>query len=126
MTAIALQQLTYFLLVLGLTPLQILTGLAMSPALAARFPRLSRLLGGHQAARSVHFLGLLAYVLFFVVHVALVIAHGFGAGIEKIVLGSEGRSQSLAVLLGACGIFFVIALNIVATRSSLRWPAVIK
>ena len=121
-----LQQLTYFLLVFGLAPLQIFSGLAMSPALGARFPRLSRLLGGRQAARSIHFLGLLAFVLFFVVHVSMVIAHGFGTGMEKIVLGSEGRSQSLAVVLGACGIFFVIALNIVATRSSLRWPAVIK
>lgn len=122
----ALQQLTYFLLIFGLAPLQILTGLAMSPALAARFPRLCRLLGGRQAARSIHFLGLLAFVLFFVVHVALVIAHGFGAGMERIVLGSEGRSQPLAVLIGVSGIALVIALNIVATRSSLRWPTVVK
>lgn len=122
----ALQQLTYFLLIFGLAPLQIFSGLAMSPALAARLPRLSRLFGGRQAARSVHFLGLLAFVLFFVVHVALVIAHGFGAGMEKIVLGSEGHSRSVAVLLGACGIVLVIALNIVATRSSLRRPILIK
>jgi methionine sulfoxide reductase catalytic subunit len=122
----ALQQLTYFLLIFGLTPLQILSGLAMSPALAARFPRLSRFLGGRQAARSVHFLGLVAFVLFFVVHVSLVVAHGLGVGMEKIVLGSEGRSESLAVLLGVCGIALVIALNIVATRSSLRWPTGIK
>jgi DMSO/TMAO reductase YedYZ molybdopterin-dependent catalytic subunit/thiosulfate reductase cytochrome b subunit len=122
----ALQQLTYFLLIFGLAPLQILTGLAMSPALAARFPRLCRLLGGRQAARSVHFLGLLAFVLFFVVHVAMVIAHGFGAGMERIVLGSEGRSQPLAVLVGVSGIALVVALNIVATRSSLRRPAVVK
>ena len=122
----ALQQLTYFLLVFGLAPLQILTGLAMSPALAASFPRLSRFLGGHQVARSVHFLGLLAFALFFVGHVSLVIVHGFGAGMERIVFGSEGRSRSLAVLLGGCAIALVIALHIVATRSSLRWPTVVK
>ena len=121
-----LQQLTYFLLVFGLAPLQILTGLAMSPALAAHFPTLSRFLGGRQAARSVHFLGLMAFVLFFVVHVSLVIAHGFAGGMANIVLGSESRSHSLAVALGMCGIVVVIALNIVATRSSLRWPAITK
>jgi DMSO/TMAO reductase YedYZ molybdopterin-dependent catalytic subunit/thiosulfate reductase cytochrome b subunit len=122
----ALQQLTYFLVIFALTPLQMLTGLAMSPALAACFPRLSRLVGGRQASRSLHFLGLVGFVLFFAVHVFLVIVHGFGAGLEMIVLGSEGRSQSLAVLLGACGIAFVIAVNIFATWSSLRWPNIIK
>jgi ferredoxin-NADP reductase len=40
-----------------------------------------------KAARSVHFLGLMAFILFFVVHLSLVIAHGFGAGMERIVLG---------------------------------------
>lgn len=122
----ALQQLTYFLVVFGLAPLQIVTGMAMSPALAARFPKLSRALGGRQAARSVHFLGLLAFLLFFVGHVSLVIAHGFSAGMEKIVLGSEGHSRSLAVLLGACGIASVLAFNIAATRSSVRRPTAVK
>lgn len=121
-----LQQLTYFLLVFGLAPLQIVTGLAMSPALAARFPKLCRILGGRQAARSIHFLGLLAFVLFFVVHVSLVIAHGLGTGMAKIVLGSEGSSHSLAAILGMFGIVLVIGLNVLATRSSLRRPAFIK
>ena len=122
----ALQQLTYFLLIFGLSPLVILSGMLMSPALGAHFPRLSRVLGGRQAARSVHFLGLLAFIIFFVGHVSLVIAHGFGAGMANIVLGDERRSHALAVLIGACGIGVVIAVNILATRSSLRRPAVIK
>jgi DMSO/TMAO reductase YedYZ molybdopterin-dependent catalytic subunit/thiosulfate reductase cytochrome b subunit len=122
----ALQQLTYFLLIFGLAPLQIVTGLAMSPALAARFPRMSRFAGGRQAARSVHFLGLVAFVSFFVVHVLLVVVHGFGAGMQRIVLGTEAHSESLAVLLGLSGIGLVIVVNVVATRSSLRWPATIK
>src|SRR4029453_6637987 len=70
--------------------------------------------------------GLLAFALFFVGHVSLVIAHGFGAGMERIVLGREGRSLFLAVLLSGGAIALVIALNIVATRSSLRWPTVVK
>jgi DMSO/TMAO reductase YedYZ molybdopterin-dependent catalytic subunit/thiosulfate reductase cytochrome b subunit len=117
-----LQQLTYFGVVFLLAPLQIASGLAMSPALAARFPRASRLLGGHQAARSVHFLCMVAFLVFVVVHVALVIAHGFGAGMASIVLGSSERSRPTAVIVGAAGIVAVIALNIVATRTSLLHP----
>ena len=71
----ALQQLTYFAVVFVLTPLQITTGLAMSPAIAGRFTWIPRLFGGRQAARSLHFLGLIAFVVFAVHHVALVIAH---------------------------------------------------
>src|SRR6185436_15151091 len=85
----ALQQLTYFGLVFVLTPLQISTGLAMSPALAGRFPWFPRLFGGRQAARSLHFLGLVAFVAFTVHHVALVIAHGLVGGLAAIVLGIE-------------------------------------
>ena len=85
----ALQQLTYFAVVFVLTPLQILTGLAMSPALAGRFPWFPRLFGGRQAARSLHFLGLIAFVAFTVHHVALVIAHGFRDGLAAIVLGVQ-------------------------------------
>lgn len=117
-----LQQLSYFLVVFALAPIQILTGLAMAPALAARFPKLSRALGGHQAARSVHFLCLLAFIVFFLVHVSMVIAHGFGAGMARIVLGGEGRSHSIAVIVGLCGIASVIALNVLATRASLHAP----
>ncbi|MGH8574656.1 MAG: cytochrome b/b6 domain-containing protein, partial [Gammaproteobacteria bacterium] len=72
----ALQQLTYFGVVFVLTPLQILTGLAMSPALEGHFPWYPRLFCGRQAARSLHFLGLVAFVAFTVHHVALVVAHG--------------------------------------------------
>jgi DMSO/TMAO reductase YedYZ molybdopterin-dependent catalytic subunit/thiosulfate reductase cytochrome b subunit len=121
-----LQQLTYFALIFLLTPLQIVTGLMMSPALAGRFPFFPRLLGGRQAARSLHFLGLIAFTLFFVVHVALVVAHGFGEEMANIVLGSEARSHMLAVVLGFAGIAFVIAVHVAATVCSLRWPRVVK
>ena len=79
-----------------LTPLQILTGLAMSPALAGRFPWFPRLVGGRQAARSLHFLGLMAFVAFTVHHVALVIAHGLASGLAAIVLGNRRRQHQNA------------------------------
>jgi thiosulfate reductase cytochrome b subunit len=49
----ALQKLSYFGLVFALTPLQLLTGLAMSPTIESRFPRYPKLFGNRQAARSI-------------------------------------------------------------------------
>jgi hypothetical protein len=59
----AIQQLSYFAVVFLLAPLQIATGAAMSPAIIGRFPWYTKLFGGRQAARSMHFLGLCAFAV---------------------------------------------------------------
>lgn len=120
-----LQQLTYFVLVFVLAPLQILTGLAMAPALAGRFPWFPRLFGGRQAARSFHFLGLVAFVAFTVHHVALVIAHGLADGLAAIVLGIEmptAAQRAVAVAITLAFLTGVVALHVWATRRSLLRP----
>ena len=71
-----LQKLAYLPVVFGLLPLMVLTGLAMSPAIDARFPFLPILLGGRQSARTLHFLSASGLVLFALVHVLMVIAAG--------------------------------------------------
>ncbi len=96
----ALQQLAYFGVVFLLAPLTIATGAAMSPALIGRFPSYLRIFGGKQAARSIHFLCLLAFVLFTVVHTAMVAVHGIGKELAIAVLGSPERSRTLALALG--------------------------
>ena len=58
-------------------PVMIAAGLTMSPAMTSAFPVLLDVFGGYQSARTVHFLGFVALLLFFVVHVAMVIATGF-------------------------------------------------
>jgi DMSO/TMAO reductase YedYZ molybdopterin-dependent catalytic subunit/thiosulfate reductase cytochrome b subunit len=121
----ALQQLTYFALIFGLAPLQIFTGLAMSPALAGRFPWFPRLFGGRQAARSLHFLGLIAFVAFTVHHVALVIAHGLGNGLAAIVLGVEAPTaaqRAVAIAMALTFLGALIVLHVWATRRSLQEP----
>ena len=125
----ALQQLTYFAVVFLLAPLQILTGLAMSPALEGRFPWYPRLFGGRQVARSLHFLGLVAFVVFTIHHVVLVVAHGFLDGLGAMVLGTGSpsvaeRAVALAIALG----FFaaLVALHVLATRSSLHRPRAVQ
>ena len=90
----ALQQLAYFGVVFVLSPLQIATGLAMSPAVAGRFPWFPKLFGGCQAARSLHFLGLIAFIGFTVQHTALVIADGLTKGLSRIVLGISGEADA--------------------------------
>lgn len=72
----ALQKLTYFVVLFGLFPTIVLTGLTMSPAIDAAWPWLVDLFGGRQTARSIHFLAMALIVLFFVVHVVMVVAAG--------------------------------------------------
>ena len=71
-----LQKLSYFVVVLGLGPLVLLTGLAMSPWLDSTFPWLLDLFGGRQSARSIHFLAAFAFVAFVLVHLAMVVLVG--------------------------------------------------
>jgi DMSO/TMAO reductase YedYZ molybdopterin-dependent catalytic subunit/thiosulfate reductase cytochrome b subunit len=118
----AVQQLTYFLVIFVLSPLQIVTGLMMSASIGARFPWFPRIIGGRQAARSVHFIGLITFVVFVTVHIALVIAHGFQLEMAKIVLGGEAHSKSLAAVIALLAIIAVVAFHFWSTRSSLNAP----
>ncbi|MGH9229453.1 MAG: molybdopterin-dependent oxidoreductase [Acidimicrobiales bacterium] len=125
----ALQQLTYFGVIFVLTPVQILTGLAMSPALGGRFPWFPRLFGGRQSARSLHFVGMVAYVGFTVHHVALVVAHGLLDGLAAIVLGTETPTTAQQAVAAAITLVFLAGLGFLhvwATRRSLREPRVVQ
>ena len=57
-----MQKLAYAGVVFVLAPFQILTGAAQSPAIEARFPWYVQMWGGRQWARSLHFLGLVAFL----------------------------------------------------------------
>jgi len=71
-----LQKLSYLGVVFVLIPLQILTGLTMSPAMNAAWPWLVDVLGGRQSARSIHFIVAMLLVLFFLVHILMVVLVG--------------------------------------------------
>lgn len=68
-----LQKLAYFGVFFILFPLIIATGLTMSPGMDAMFPWLLDLFGGRQTARTIHFGVMSLLVLFFVVHIVMVI-----------------------------------------------------
>ncbi len=114
-----LQQLTYAGVVFILAPTLILTGAAMSPALAARHPWYLRCFGWRQPARSIHFLALLATVGFTLVHILLVAVEDFPRNMAWIIHGQYSL-EKVAVWTGLGGLVVVFALHVVATIWSLR------
>jgi thiosulfate reductase cytochrome b subunit len=90
-----LQRLAYVGVIFVLIPLMIWTGLAMSPAVVSAFPTAMTIFGGHQSARTLHFLSTLALTLFALVHVAMVIRAGFVSRTRAMITGrgsAEGES----------------------------------
>ena len=92
----AIQQLSYFGVVFLLGPLAILSGLAMSPALDNRFRFYQRIFGNRQAARTLHFLIMCAFVLFYAVHMTMVAATGFAKNLDAITLGVSGTTSTVS------------------------------
>jgi thiosulfate reductase cytochrome b subunit len=82
-----LQRVAYLLVIVVLFPLEIWTGLAMSPAIVSAFPFVVTLLGGQQTARTIHFFAAVALVLFFGVHVEMVRRAGFFDRVRAMTTG---------------------------------------
>lgn len=82
-----LQKLSYGGVLLVVFPLIILTGLTMSPGMNTAWPFLLDLFGGRQTARTIHFLCMAALVLFFVVHIVMVLAAGPLNELRSIITG---------------------------------------
>ena len=84
-----LQRATYLAVVFFLFPMMIWTGLAMSPAVTSVMPFLVEVLGGHQSARTLHFVDTLLLVLFVAVHVVMVMRAGFRQRMRSMILGDK-------------------------------------
>lgn len=82
-----LQKLSYAGVLFVLFPLIFLTGLSMSPSLNATAPWLLDVFGGRQTARTIHFLVMVLLVLFFVVHVLMIVLAGPLNELRSIVTG---------------------------------------
>ncbi|MET3898224.1 thiosulfate reductase cytochrome b subunit [Devosia sp. UYZn731] len=68
-----LQKVAYFGVFFILFPLIIATGLTMSPGMDSAFPWLLDIFQGRQTARTIHFVTMSLLVLFFVVHIIMVL-----------------------------------------------------
>ena len=105
----ALQQISYFGVIFILAPLAMLTGMAMSPAIENRFHWFPRLFGNRQSARSIHFLVMIAYVIFIIIHVALIAATALVRNMNHIVMGTDstGSLSGLYIGIGIIGVTVV-------------------
>ena len=82
-----LQKVAYCGVVFVGLPLAVVSGLAMSPTVAAAFPFLPGLFGGFQSARTIHFFTFAALLLFSLAHVVMVITSGFKRQMRGMTLG---------------------------------------
>ena len=82
-----LQKLAYTGVFFILTPLIMLTGLAMSPQIGVAFNWLPALFGGRQSARSFHFLTTFLFAFFTLGHIMMVFTTGVINNMRSMVSG---------------------------------------
>lgn len=119
-----LQQLAYFAIIFIAAPLMMITGPAMSPAVIGRFPWYAKMLHNRQTARSLHFLGLVIYLGFALVHITLVFVVHRDHNLTHIVYGhydpaKAGSALAIVLVTVALVVAFWIAQSY-WTLSDLR------
>jgi len=82
-----LQKLSYLLVIFILLPSTVLTGMAMSPAIVAAYPFLTKMFFGAQSARTIHFFAAVLLVLFLLVHIVMIILSGFRQQMKAMTFG---------------------------------------
>jgi thiosulfate reductase cytochrome b subunit len=90
------QRLTYLFVVFVLFPAIILTGLGMSFGATSVFPFLATTVGGHQSARTLHFIFVGVLMLFVIVHIVMLCLVGFWSHTRAMITGyipEQGRAQ---------------------------------
>jgi thiosulfate reductase cytochrome b subunit len=90
------QRLTYLAVVFVLFPAILWTGLAMSFGITSVFPILATALGGHQSARTLHFVCVVLLLLFVIVHILMVYLAGFWRSVRAMITGyvpQGGRTE---------------------------------
>ncbi|MDG3013280.1 molybdopterin-dependent oxidoreductase [Corynebacteriales bacterium D3-21] len=120
----SLQLLAYFLTVFVAGPLALITGLGMSPALSTRFRRLSTLLS-IQTARSLHFLVLVWFLLFIVVHVTLVFTTGLLRNLDHMYAVRDANDW-IGFAVFAASMVVVIVGWVAATPLTFRHPRLVQ
>jgi DMSO/TMAO reductase YedYZ molybdopterin-dependent catalytic subunit/thiosulfate reductase cytochrome b subunit len=119
-----LQLIAYFITVFLAAPLALITGLGMSPALSTRFRRVSRVLS-IQLARSLHFLVMVWFVFFVVIHVTLVFATGALNNLNHMFAGRNDQSW-IGFGVFAVSMVVIVVGWVAATPFTLRRPRVVQ
>lgn len=118
----ALQKLSYFIVVFVMAPISMLSGMAMSPAIENRFHWFLKMFGNRQGARSVHFLMMISYVIFIVIHVAMVLMSDAVRNLNHITLGTDSPTILTGSYIVGGIILFTIAFQFLAHWVSWNRP----
>jgi len=89
-----LQKMAYTSVFVILTPLVLLSGMAMSPQLNVAFHWLPAMFGGRQSARAIHFVLAFGFLCFTFGHVFMVLTQGFINNMRSMITG-RGSSMKL-------------------------------
>ena len=81
------QRLTYLAVVFVLFPGILWTGLGMSFGVTSVFPILATIIGGHQSARTLHFVFVVSLLLFVIVHILMISLAGFWRNVRAMITG---------------------------------------
>lgn len=111
----ALQRLGYSFVIFILAPFMMLTGLAMAPAIRSKFPWYVKFWGGHQGARSLHFIAMVLMSGFIVMHVGLVFIVHPEHNLVHMVFGDVGTARFAQA-------FWIVIATVVAVY--VFWVAV--
>lgn len=119
-----LQIIAYFGVVFVAAPLAFVTGLLQAPAIAARFGlgwgRLNR-----QVARSVHFMVLLYFLFFILVHTLMVYMTGLVVNLNHITIGVNAPTWT-GLWLYVAWMTIVVVAWAAASPLTLRYPRVVQ
>jgi len=83
-----LQKLAYCLVAFVALPLIFLTGITMSPAIAANYPILLDLFGGTQSARTIHFFTFAFLAIFLGLHLVMILLTGPVRQLRAMIIGA--------------------------------------
>jgi thiosulfate reductase cytochrome b subunit len=120
----SLQLIAYFITVFIAAPLALITGLGMSPALSTKFYLVSRYFN-IQVARSLHFLVMVWFVFFIVIHVTLVFATGALQNLNHMY-ASRNDDSWVGFWIFAASMAVMIVGWVAATPVTYRYPRVIQ
>ncbi|GAB3523265.1 molybdopterin-dependent oxidoreductase [Arthrobacter monumenti] len=121
----SLQVIAYFITVFIAAPLAFITGLGMSPALSTKFRWISSFFS-IQVARSLHFLVLLWFLLFIVMHVTLVVATDALHNFNMMYANRNDADSWVGFWIFAASLVVMILLWVAVTPFTYRHPRTVQ
>ena len=121
----SLQLIAYFITVFVAAPLAFITGLGMSPALSTKFRWISRFFS-IQVARSLHFLVLLWFLLFIVMHVTFVVTTEARLNFNQMYGNRDDADSWYGFWIFAASFAVMTVLWVAATPFTYRHPRTVQ